>query len=184
MVPCQRSCSCCSCPSDRGVQSSTAPAKFRSDCATESRTTPNCGSLWRRAEFVSPEQERMQESMKKYTKRNGLIFSNAMAVRQCPFGKSKWTTITIKHRQRTERRTSHPVQSTQAKRMKRPVQGRPVSIIAKLAHIVVVYVRLECVQQEQQHNLNQPTNQPPTAIVILASSEWRLRLRCCLSFCE
>lgn len=72
-------------------------------------TTPNCGSLWRRrrrrGEFVSPEQERMQESMKKYTKRNGLIFSNAMAVRQCPFCKSKWTTITIKHQQRTNELT-------------------------------------------------------------------------------
>lgn len=44
-------------------------------------------------------QDRMQASMKKVHKMKwfALIFSNGMAVPQCPFCKSKWTTITIKH---------------------------------------------------------------------------------------
>lgn len=136
-------------------------------------TTPNCGSLCRRrrrGEFVSPEQERMQESMKKYTKRNGLIFSNAMAVRQCPFCKSKWTTITIKHQQRTNERTDGPVaiqSSPQAKRMKRPVQGRPLSIIAKLAHIVAGLDRMSPAVEA-----GTTTQSKPTTNTIFAFSEW------------
>lgn len=67
-------------------------------------------------------------------------------------------------------RTNGPVaiqSSPQAKRMKRPVQGRPVSIIAKLAHIVAGLDRMSPAVEA-----GTTTQSKPTTNTIFAFSEW------------